>query len=181
VTATFTLASWPPENPPCVAPESPAAKPLDQAVAQKLCREVTEKNRNANCVFDVGITGEPGFAKLYLVSQQIQAGATRTTVNDNKDRTRLGEQVIFIATVALKGAGGKGVPTGSVQFMVDGAKAGEPIKLDGRGRGTWKTSRLEVGNYKVAAIYIPARGGVFLTSSSLDNPHAVVKEAATQQ
>jgi subtilisin family serine protease len=180
-TATFTLASWPPEKPPCVAPESPAAKPVDQAVAQRLCREVTDKNRNANCVFDVGITGEPGFAKLYLVSQQIQAGATRTMVNDNKDRTLLGEQVTFIATVALRASGKKGVPTGSVQFTLDGAQAGEPVKLDRSGRATWKTSRLQVGNHKVTAVYIPATGGVFLTSSSLDNPHAVVKEASTQK
>jgi subtilisin family serine protease len=179
-TATFTAASWPPENPPCVVPESPAAKPVDQKIAERLCREVTDKNSNANCVFDVGITGEPGFAKLYLTSQQIKAGGTRTTLTDNKDRTLLGEQVIFVATVALKASGSKGVPAGSVQFTLDGEKTGEPVKLDRRGQATWKTSRLEVGDHKVAAIYIPAKDSVFLTSSSAENPHAVVKEARQQ-
>jgi hypothetical protein len=164
-----------------VVPESPATKPVDQKIAERFCREVTDKNSNANCVFDVGITGEPGFAKLYLVSQQIKAGGTRTTVTDNKDRTLFGEQVTFVATVALKASGSKGVPTGSVQFTLDGARTGESVQLDRKGQAMWKTSRLEVGNHKVAAIYIPTKGGVFLTSSSLDNPHAVVKEAARQQ
>jgi subtilisin family serine protease len=180
-TATFTLASWPPEKPPCVVPESPAAKPVDQTVAKRLCREVTDKDRNANCVFDVGITGEPGFAKLYLVSQRIETGGTRISITDNKDRTLLGEAVTFVATVALKASGSKGVPTGNVQFMLDGNKTGDLVPLNRKGQAGWRTARLEAGNHKVAAIYLPARGSVFLPSSSLDNAHAVVKEAARQQ
>ena len=66
-TATFTLTNWPPQNPLCVAPNSPATKPVDQAVAKKLCGEIRDKNNNANCVLDVGITGEIGFAKVYLI------------------------------------------------------------------------------------------------------------------
>jgi hypothetical protein len=177
-TSTFTLKSWPPEKPPCVAPNSPATKPVDQAIAKKLCGEVTGRNRNVNCLFDVGITGEPGFAKAYLISQQIQAGATRTVVSDNKDRTLPGEVIIFTAAVALEASAGRGVPAGTVQFTLDGMKAGDPIKLDGKGRATWKTSRLEVGDHKVAALYVPAKGSVFLGSSSLDNSHTVVREAA---
>jgi subtilisin family serine protease len=177
-TSTFTLKSWPPEHPPCVAPNSPATKPVDQAIAKKLCGEVTGRNRNANCLFDVGITGEPGFAKAYLISQQIQAGATRTVVSDNKDRTLMGEQVTFVAAVMPEASGSKGVPAGTVQFTLDGVKSGDPIKLDAKGRATWKTSRLEVGEHKVAAVFMPAKGSVFLGSSSLDNSHAVVREAA---
>lgn len=177
-TSTFTLASWPPEKPPCNAPDSPATKPMDDTTAQKLCRPVVDKNANANCVFDVGITGEAGFAKAYLASQRIQAGGTRTLVSDNKDRTVLGEPVTFIASVEPSTSGGKAMPAGTVQFTLDGAKASEPIRLDRVGRARWTTSRLEVGDHRVAAIYVPAKDSIFLGSSSLDNSHAVVKEAA---
>jgi hypothetical protein len=33
-----------------------------------------DKDRNADCVFDVTVTGEPGFAKTYLLGQQIRPG-----------------------------------------------------------------------------------------------------------
>jgi len=178
-TKTFTVASWPPENPPCVVPESPPAKPFDQKTAQKLCGQIVDKNRKADCVFDVGITGEPGFAKTYLISQQIQAGATTTTVGNIKDTTQFGDTVTFIATVARKASSGRGVPAGTVQFTFDGSKAGEPVKLDSKGRATWKTARLQAGKHQVAARYIPAKGSVFLASSSMEELHTVTtKEAA---
>jgi subtilisin family serine protease len=78
-TATFTLRSWPPENPPCALPETSPAKPLDLRTAQRLCRPITDKNRNADCVFDVRVTGEPGFARTYLLTQQVLAGPTTPT------------------------------------------------------------------------------------------------------
>ena len=177
-TATFTLKTWPPEKPPCTAPDSPPTKPLDAATAEKLCAPIVDKNRKANCVFDVGITGEPGFAKLYLISQQIQAGATRTTVNDNNDPTQYGDRVTFTATVALKAAGSKVVPVGTVQFTLDGENAGAPVRLNAKGRAVWKTSRLAVGTHQVAAWYTPGKGSVFRASSSLDKPHVVIGKAA---
>jgi hypothetical protein len=86
-TATFTLSSWPKENPPCVLPENPPAKPLDPRTAKNLCRQIVDRNMYANCVFDVTVTGEPGFAKTYLLTQRIRAASTRTTpVTYDKDR-----------------------------------------------------------------------------------------------
>lgn len=172
-TATFTLKSWPQESPPCVIPETKPAKPLDPGAAQKLCRKIVGKNRNADCVFDVTVTGEPGFAKTYLLSQRIEVGSTRTTVNDTKDPTQFGDSVTFTATVARRASSGRGVPTGTVQFTLDGSKVGEPVKLDSKGQARWKTSRLKVGDHKVVVQYIPAKGTAFLASSSLDEPHTV--------
>jgi hypothetical protein len=172
-TATFTLSGWPKENPPCVIPGQPPVKPLDPQAAQRACRLILDKNRNADCVFDVRVTGETGFAKTYLLTQQIQAGSTTTTMNDDKDPTPVGEPVTFTATVARTAAGGSGVPTGTVQFVLDGSKVGAPIKLDSSSRATWTTSSLKAGNHQVAAGYIPARNSVFLASSSLNEPHTV--------
>ena len=68
--------AWPPENPPCVLPNRTPPKPLAASVAAKLCSTIVDKVRHANCVFDATFTGEPGFAKTYLVSQRIEAGST---------------------------------------------------------------------------------------------------------
>jgi uncharacterized repeat protein (TIGR01451 family) len=69
-TDTFTLRGWPPENPPCTIAGMIPVQPADPAVAEQACRPVTGTNRHADCVFDVIVTGEPGFAKTYLASQQ---------------------------------------------------------------------------------------------------------------
>ncbi len=172
-TATFTLKTWPLEKPPCVIPEVTSVKPLAPLLAQRLCRAVTDKNMNANCVFDVTVTGEPGFAKLYLLSQRIRLGSTTTTVTDDEDPTQVGESVTFTAIVTPSSSARSGVPAGTVQFTLHGSNVGQPVKLDSKGRATWETSRLRVGKHRVAASYIPSLGSVFLASSSLDELHTV--------
>jgi hypothetical protein len=170
-TDTFTMRNWPLENPPCVIPETKPVKPASKLVAQQACRAVTDKNAHNNCVFDVMVTGEPGFAKTYLASQRILAGSTKTTVTDDENPTQVGEWVTFTATVAALSS--KGAPTGTVQFTLDGAKVGGPVKLDSNGRATWETSRLKVGNHRIAASYSPGKGSVFLASTSFEKLHTV--------
>jgi hypothetical protein len=178
-TATFTLTAWPQESPPCVIPDNPPAKPLDAKIAREVCKEITGKNRNADCAFDVAVTGERGFARTYLLSHRIELGSTRTSVSDNKDRAKPEESVVFTATVArnasaaLNESRGKAVPTGTVQFAVENTKVGKPVKLDSKGQATWKTSRLKVDRHQVRATYIPDKGSVFLPSISLDEVLAV--------
>jgi hypothetical protein len=177
-TATFTIASWPPENPPCVLPQTTPVEPATLAVAQRVCRAVTGKNRKEDCIFDVHVTGNTGFAKTYLLSQKIQAGATGVVVSDDRDPSKPEEPVTFTATVArhtpvARRAGG--APTGTVQFTLDGEKAGGPVKLDAKGQARWKTARLQVGDHNVAAQFIPAEGTAFLPSSSADERHTVRK------
>lgn len=76
-TKTFTNTKWPSEKPPCVAPGSTAApaEPIPQRVADKLCIRIQDKAIRAQCVFDVMVTGDPGFAKTYLRSEQLRAMA----------------------------------------------------------------------------------------------------------
>jgi len=134
---------------------------------------VTDHNMHKNCVFDVMVTGNIGFAQTYLVTQQIQIGsATTTTVYDHEDPTEVEEPVTFTATVKA----GIGVPTGMAQFFLDGAKAGEPVKLDAMGEATWKTSHLKPGKHGVVATYIPSAGSGFLPSTSADEEHTVLAE-----
>jgi len=172
-TATFTLPSWPNENLPCVIPQSPPVKPLNPKIAQRLCREVTGKNMKADCIFDVTVTGEAGFAKAYLLAQRLRAGSTTTTVNDDKDPTQVGEPVTFTATVERNASGGRSAPAGIVQFTLDGERVRAPVKLDSDGRAMWKTSTLKIGNHQVSASYMPYNRSVFLVSTSLDKTHTV--------
>jgi hypothetical protein len=172
-TATFTMRDWPLEQPPCVLPETKPVRPVSRLVAEQACQLITAENMHQNCVFDVMVTGNPGFAKTYAVSQHIQAGpTTTTTVYDHRDPTEVEEPVRFTATVQA----GNGVPIGVVQFSLDGSKAGPPVKLDAKGQATWKTASLKPGKHKVAATYIPSPESVFLPSTSADEVHTVLRE-----
>jgi hypothetical protein len=174
-TATFTLLSWPDENLPCTIPQTEPVKPLDPNIARGLCREVTGKNMNADCVFDVTVTGEAGFAKAYILAQGLRTGLTTTTVNDDKNPTRVGESVTFSATIEgrASGGGGGGGPAGTVQFTLDGDRVGAPVKIDSGGQAMWKTSTLKVGNHQVSASYMFDDRSAFLASTSLDRSHTV--------
>jgi hypothetical protein len=176
-TATFTLDGWPRENPSsCTIAEEPLAQPLDAEVAARHCRAIADNNRKANCVFDVMVAGHPGFAETYLFTQQLQPGATKIVVQDDKDSTRYGESVTFTATVApMVSRSGAGTPTGTVQFILDNGMMGNPIALDSNGRAVLTTASLQVGQRQVVANYIPSPGSVSLASSSPEEIHTVIK------
>jgi Subtilase family/Bacterial Ig-like domain (group 3)/Peptidase inhibitor I9 len=172
-TDTFTMRSWPLEHPPCTIPGTKAVEPVSEHVAQRACQPITDDNTHKNCVFDVMVTGETGFAKTYLASQKALVGpTTTTTVHDHRNPTEVDETAKFTANVRA----GNGVPTGTVQFTLDGNKSGPPVALDSRGQAEWKTSNLKPGKYKVAAIYIPSPGSEFLPSNSPDQEHTVTRE-----
>ncbi len=170
-TATFTVATWPPEAPPCNAPNSPTAPTLSSGTAAQICNSVTDHTLNANCIFDVAITGESGFANLFLISQQIRNGATLTLVNDAADPTAPGAAATFTAIVTPRTT--QGVPAGTVQFLVDGRVMAGPITLDSTGQATWTTSSLTSGDHQVVVVYTAASGGVYLSSSSFEATHTV--------
>lgn len=89
-TRTFTLGAWPFENPQtCRIPGEEIPVPVVTAIprglqggrrpgpmprdrAERLCRAIVEPDRRENCVLDVMVTGEPGFARTYLLTQRIQ-------------------------------------------------------------------------------------------------------------
>jgi hypothetical protein len=84
-TDTFTVVGWPEntvgqEFPTCNLPDQPGVPPeplpLDQAEAH--CSDVVDEERRANCVQDVMVTGEPGFAEAYLLTEKIERNALPT-------------------------------------------------------------------------------------------------------
>jgi hypothetical protein len=173
-TATFTLNSWPPENPPCVAPGSPLATPLNEETAQNLCSAVVDKFKKANCVFDVMVTGEPAFANAYLTSDRIEAASTQTSLDGDQDSSKSGDVVTFTASITPIALSVTNVPSGTVQFIVDGSDFDKPVQLDAEGTAQLKTALLSVGDHRVAARYIPTKSVGFFPSQSFDKSHSVV-------
>lgn len=72
-TETFTNKDWPMESPPCNLPGAEPVKPLPLEVAVQECRIVKDERTRQNCVFDVMITGERGFAQTYARTQEANA------------------------------------------------------------------------------------------------------------
>ncbi len=178
--ADFALPSWPLDSPPCEVPQQPPADPLDLAAAQAACAPISNENRNANCVFDVQVTGEVGFAATYLATQRLEIGGTQMVISDDQNPTQVGSAASFTASLARLAGRDGATPAGLVQFKLDGNNAGNPIALDAAGRAVWSTNSLSLGEHKIAASYIPANGTNFLASSSPEIVHTVIEKVETQ-
>ncbi len=178
-TENFTNKAWPPEGAAsCNIPDRPPVTPIKRDVAQRLCRQITDKNNRENCVFDVALTGEPNFVKTYTQSQMHDQGGTRTEIHSDKNSSKAGERVTFVATVKRKKAGERIAATakraaGAVQFTLDGKRLGKPIRLDAFGRATLTTSLPEPGKHQIGATYVPPKGAGLLPSVSLEMLHLV--------
>ncbi|AQT59013.1 hypothetical protein [Cellvibrio sp. PSBB023] len=177
-THTFTYKDWPAENSStCVVSGSPQVVPIAEDVARKLCARVSDKNHHANCVKDVAVTGEKGFAQAFLESQKVDAGATITDVLVKQDSSKVSlaavikyhktEEIITRDKTQEK-------PIGVVQFMINGEKVSEPIELEATGVARWAT-RLDVGKYRIGAVFTPAKEGDLLPSTSQDTDLTVQK------
>jgi hypothetical protein len=76
-TATFANAAWLEAWPngqnatSCTIPNQKAVKPVSAAVAEAACKSITDTNLHSNCVFDVQVTGNTGFADTYLVTDRV--------------------------------------------------------------------------------------------------------------
>ena len=172
-TSTYTMKDWPKQNPPCEIRDQKPVEPASEATAVAACSRVRGENRRADCIFDVRVTGNPGFAQTYLDTQRNVALSTATSLTDGDNPSQPGEWVTFTAFVAPYSTTATGVPSGTVQFAVDGSNAGEPITVDANGRARWDTSRLKIGVNRVTATYLPGADSAFLPSTSLDRIHEV--------
>lgn len=172
-TDTFTMRDWPPEQPPCVVRDTKPLEPASEAVAQRACRRVTDLNMRSDCVFDVRVTGNLGFATTYLATQRILADSTTTSLTDDPDPSQAGEWITFTAIVVANSSTATGPPSGAVQFAVDGSNAGGPVTVDAKGRAKWETSHLKVGTHRITASYMPGPDSVFLPSTSLEKLQTV--------
>jgi hypothetical protein len=179
-TKTFTDADWPAEKPPCkLKPQFqiPGVKvhegmPVERAEA--ICRVVTDKHLNKNCVFDVASTGDETFAKGYVFAEEIRLYSTSVKIACHQGPTRPyrssnvtadvpAHSVVVTATV-LPLTPGRPIPTGTVTVFIDGVPMNRPIQLDDRGRARVRITGLKPGEHKIRATY--SGGGKFDYHSS---------------
>ncbi|MBU1424814.1 MAG: tandem-95 repeat protein [Gammaproteobacteria bacterium] len=179
-TVSFTNKAWPTENGPYATGSGPVAKPLGLKAAQLACRGVAGKNEKADCVFDVRVMGNANLAKGHALTQKVRTGLTAIVLRDDRGISRDKKTVTFTATVVRHAAitrmdvARKVVPTGTVQFTLNGKRVGRPVKLDSRGQARWKVESLKVEKQLVGARYLPAKGSTLLPSSSLGTARLAV-------
>jgi hypothetical protein len=91
---------------------------------------------------------------------------TITVLTSSTNPSVLGNPVDFTAIV-IKISLGFGVPTGTVQFMIDGVKSGDQVELT-NGRATINSlSTLAFGNHSISAMYSGDNNFASSTSSNL--------------
>lgn len=79
-TESFTIESWPGESPESCTPpplpsgplDRPPLDPLPMQMAEQHCQAIVTPDRKANCVQDVMVTADPGFATTYLATEKIE-------------------------------------------------------------------------------------------------------------
>lgn len=174
-TDTFAHKNWPSENPPCTLSNTTPVKSVSLKVAQEACRNIVDRRTRANCVFDVQVTGERGFARTYLNHERVMAGTTTISLRDYQDPTHRDESISFVATVALRSRNTKRVPKGTVEFLVDGERASEKVRVDTRGRAVWKTGKLAAGTHTIVASYAPTPNSEFSSATSEPKLHVVTE------
>ncbi|MGH9872285.1 MAG: multicopper oxidase domain-containing protein [Pyrinomonadaceae bacterium] len=175
-TETFTDRDWPAETPPSVLKPQfqipgftpPLGIPVPEAA--EICKEVTIDYLHAHCVFDVATTGDEGFAKAYLLQQDLRLHGSAVQISGDKEVTRSGEPLVVTAVV-LPMTSGRPTPTGNVTFQVDGSVVGPSVQLDPEGRAQFTTQDLSVGEHKIRATY--TSDGEYHSSTSPNLIHTV--------
>jgi len=103
-TSSFTVPTWPPQNGDCTLPRVTPAQPASLEVAERACRPVKGNNAHSDCVFDVMVTGNTGFATTYVAGGQVIAGGGTTGGTTNPPST--GKLAVFLDL-------GAGIPQGT--------------------------------------------------------------------
>jgi hypothetical protein len=88
---------------------------------------------------------------IYPPVPPLPATSNTTTLTADYDPTQFGHPVTFTATVTSDG--GTGIPTGTVQWTLDGDPMGGPITLPPSGVVTWSTSSLPIGLHTLSIAY----------------------------
>ena len=86
-----------------------------------------------------------------VLNQTVNQAASRTTVS-GPNSSVVGQTVTFTAAVAPIAPGG-GIPTGLVQFRINGANAPGGLKSLVNGQASYTTNSISVGNHIISAHY----------------------------
>jgi hypothetical protein len=94
------------------------------------------------------VTYDPSISPT--LAQTVGLRPTATILASSLNPSALGAAVTFTATVSALTAY---LPTGTVQFQIDGVAVGAPVTLDATGRARFSTSTLAEGEHAVVASF----------------------------
>ncbi|HLJ94566.1 MAG TPA: Ig-like domain-containing protein [Gemmataceae bacterium] len=101
-------------------------------------------------------SGDTSFAASSgTMTQTVTQAATRTSVTSSVNASVFGQSVTFTATISVQSPG-VGMPTGTVQFQIDGTNSGNPVSVSTSGGVTTallSTAGLSVGTHTIRANY----------------------------
>lgn len=111
-------------------------------------------------------------------SLTVTPAATSTAVASSLNPSVSGQSVTFTATVSDSSTGSTAVPTGTVQFVVDGSNFGSPVALTPASSNSsvavsQSTSTLTVGTHSVTANYSNTDGNFTGSSGTLSGGQIV--------
>jgi hypothetical protein len=107
--------------------------------------------------------------------ETVSVAPSTTTVTPSTSSLIVGQSEEFTALVSAN-APSQAIPTGSVQFQVDGVNAGSPVPLDSFGSAQFNTATLSAGTHTITATYVP---DINFSSSSGSTGVTVAKESTT--
>jgi RHS repeat-associated protein len=107
---------------------------------------------------------------------QVIGAIATTTVQPSKQNPTYGDSLTFTATVSPVQSGA-GTPTGTVQFIFDGANLGSPVALSGGVATSTPIATLSAGSHTISAKY--SGDIVFSPDNATDFPFSVSKATVT--
>ncbi|MEA2534163.1 MAG: large repetitive protein, partial [Actinomycetota bacterium] len=131
-------------------------------------------SHNVTATYGGDVVYRPGGSGLTHV---VNKAGTTTTVTSSANPSAFGPSVHFTAAVAPV-APGAGLPSGAVQFLVDGSNLGGPVTLVAGVADSIAVSSLGVGPHPVTATYA-GDAGFNAGSGSLAAPGQVVQKSDT--
>ena len=172
------------------ARESPATTSTSPSTAAPSCRSSPTRPTTSTTV-----TVEPGhtYAFYSVATDNVghveapppvarrndpghRARATTTTLQPSEENPTYGDSLTFTATVAPDPSE-PGTPTGTVQFLIDGADFGSPVALVAGTATSDPITTLAAGPHTISAIY--SGDDTFTTSTAADLPLNVAKAPVT--
>jgi autotransporter-associated beta strand protein len=106
--------------------------------------------------------------------QTVQPANTQVQLGASSNPASFGQTIFFTATLSSV-APGAGTPTGTVQFVIDGAKFGSPVALNGGVAQSPTTSTLSVGLHTITANFVNSDGNFANGSGNLAGGEVVQK------
>ena len=130
-----------------------------------------------NDTITVTVTDANGDENSLQLAATVTADSTAATLSASTTSPSFGQSVTFTETVFSPG-GATLVPTGSVQFEIDGTPDGNPVSLDSTGAASITTSTLGIGSHTITATYTNS-DGLFASPSTSQSVAVSVAQVAT--